>query len=309
MNPLGRLPVKGLADPVDVYQVTGAGAARTRLEAAVIRGLTRFVGRDTELGLLRHVQELAGNGYGQVAALMGEAGVGKSRLVYEFTHSHRLQGWVVLYGASLSYGQATSYLPVIELLKGYFKIQDRNDLREIREKVTGKLFTLDRALEPTLPALLALFNMPIDDPEWQSIDPTQRRQRTVEAVKRLLLREARHQPVLLVIEDLHWIDGDTQTLLDNLVDSLGSAQLLLLVNYRPEYQHSWNSKTHYSQLRLDMLPVENAGELLDALLGDNPGLAPLKQRLVKRGNPFFLEETVRTLVELKYWWANLADIG
>jgi tetratricopeptide (TPR) repeat protein len=230
---------------------------------------------------------------------VGEAGVGKSRLVYELTHSHRMQGWLVLESASVSYGKATSYLPVIDLLKGYFKIQDRDDLREIREKVMGKLLTLDRALEPTLPALLALLDVPTDDTAWQTLDPTTRRQQTLDAVKRLLLREAREQALLLIFEDLHWIDSETQALLDGLVESLGSARLLLLVNYRAEYQHAWGSKTSYSQMRLDALPAESAGELLDALLGDDPGLGPLKQLLVKRGNPFFLEETVRTLVETK----------
>ena len=296
---LGPVPVKGLAPPVEIFEVTGAGSARTRLQASARRGLTRFVGRDAELEQLRRAQQLAGEGRGQVAAIVGEAGVGKSRLVYELTHSHRLQGWLVLESASVSYGKATSYLPVIDLLKGYFKIQDRDDLREIREKVTGKLLTLDRALEPTLPALLALLDVAVDDAAWRTLDPGQRRQQTLDAVKRLLLREAREQPLLLIFEDLHWIDGETQALLDGLVDSLGSARLLLLVNYRPEYQHAWGSKTSYSQMRLDALPAESAGELLEALLGDDPGLQPLKQLFVKRGNPFFLEETVRTLVETK----------
>src|SRR3989442_1322637 len=296
---LGPVPVKGLAEAVEVYEVTGAGPARTRLQAAARRGLTRFVGRDAELEQLRRAQQLAGDGHGQAAAIVGEAGGGKSRLVYEFTHSHRLQDWMVLETAPVSYGKATSYFPVIDLLQGYFKIHDPDDLREIREKVTGKLLTLDRALEPTLPALLALLDVPVDDAPWQTLDPAQRRQQTLDAVKRLLLREAREQPLLVIFEDLHWIDGETQALLDGLVDSLGSARLLLLVNYRPEYQHPWGSKTSYSHLRLDALPPESAGELLEALLGEDPGLAPLKQLLVKRGNPFFLEETVRTLVETK----------
>jgi len=299
VKPLGPVPVKGLADVVEVYEVTGAGPARTRLQATARRGLTRFVGRDAELEQLRRAQQLAGDGHGQVAAVVGEAGVGKSRLVHEFTHSHRLQGWLVLESASVSYGKATSYAPVIDLLKGYFRIQDRDDLREVREKVTGKLLGLDEALKPTLPALLALLDVPVDDAAWRTLDPRQRRQRTLDAVKRLLLREAREQPLLVIFEDLHWIDSETQALLDSLVESLGSARLLLFVNYRPEYQHTWGSKTSYSQMRLDALPAESAGELLDALLGADPGLAPLKQLLVKRGNPFFLEETVRTLVETK----------
>jgi predicted ATPase len=188
---------------------------------------------------------------------------------------------------------------VIDLLKGYFKIRDRDDLREIREKVTGKLLTLDRALEPMLTALLALLDVPVDDSRWQALDPGQRRQRTLDAVKRLLLREAREQPLLLIFEDLHWVDGETQALLDVLVDSLGSARLLVLVNYRPEYHPPWGGQTSYSQLRLDALSAASTAELLEALLGEDPGLAPLKQLIVKRGNPFFLEETIRTLVETK----------
>src|SRR5262249_19769741 len=156
--------------------------------------------------------------------------------------------------------------PVIDLLKGYFKVQNRDDLREIREKVTGKLLTLDRALEPMLPELLALLDVPVDDAAWRTLDPALRRQRTLDAVKRLLLREAREQPLLLIFEDLHWIDGETQALLDGLIESLVSSRLLLLVNYRPEYQHAWGGKTSYSQLRLDALPAASAAELLEALL-------------------------------------------
>ncbi len=295
---LGPIPVKGLPDPIEVFELTGAGQARTRLQAAALRGLTRFVGRDAEVEHLRRVLGQASAGRGQVVAVVGEAGVGKSRLTYEFTHSHRVQDWLILEASSVSYGKATSYLPVIDLLKGYFKIGDRDDHREMRAKVLGRVLGLDRALEPLLPPLLALLDVPVeDDPAWQNLDPPQRRQRTLDAVKRLLLRESQAQPLLVVFEDLHWIDGETQALLDSLVESLGSARLLLLVNYRPEYEHRWGSKTAYSQLRLDTLPAESAAELLAALLGPDPGLAPLTQMLVKRGNPFFLEETVRTLVE------------
>jgi class 3 adenylate cyclase/tetratricopeptide (TPR) repeat protein len=294
---LGLVPVKGLAEAVDVYEVTGAGQARTRLQAATFRGLTRFVGRDAEVEHLRRVLSQADAGRGQVAAIVGEAGVGKSRLTYEFTHSHRVQDWLILEAPSVSYGKATGYLPVIDLLKGYFKIGDRDDHREIRAKILGRVLGLDRGLEPLLPPLLALLDVPVGDPAWGNLDPPQRRQRTLDAVKRLLLRESQVQPLLVVFEDLHWIDGETQALLDSLVESLGSARLLLLVNYRPEYEHRWGSKTAYSHLRLDTLPAESAAELLAALLGPDPGVAPLTQMLVKRGNPFFLEETVRTLVE------------
>jgi class 3 adenylate cyclase len=301
VRPLGPIPVKGLPEPVEVYEATGGGSVRTRLQAAAMRGFSRFVGRDAEMEQLRRALQQASDGHGQIVAVVGEPGVGKSRLFWEFSHSHRTQGWLILESGSFSYGKATPYLPVIDLLKSYFKIQDRDDDREIREKVTGKLLTLDKALEPILPAFLALLDVPVEDTEWQALDPPQRRQKTLEALKRLLLRESQVQPLLLVFEDLHWIDSETQTFLDNLIEGLPTARLLLLVNYRPEYQHDWSSKTFYTQLRLDPLPPESAEELLQALLGMDAALRPFRQLLIKRteGNPFFLEESVRTLVETK----------
>jgi class 3 adenylate cyclase/tetratricopeptide (TPR) repeat protein len=296
---LGAMPVKGMAEPVEAYELTGGGHARTRFQAAATRGLTRFVGRDAEVDQLRRALERAAGGHGQVVAVVGEAGVGKSRLFYEFTHSHRVQGWLIVESGSVSYGKATTYLPVIDLLKGYFKIEDRDDQREIRDKVIGRVLGLDRSLEPQLTPILALLAVPVDDPAWGALDPPQRRQRTLDAVKRLLLRESQVQPLLLVIEDLHWIDSETQALLDSVADSLGSIRALLLVNYRPEYDNRWGKKTYHTQIRLESLPPESTNELLRALLGDAPGLEPLEQMLRRRGNPFFLEETVRTLVETK----------
>jgi len=299
VNPLGPVPVKGLETPIEIYELTGAGPLRSRLHAAAARGLTRFVGREAEIEQLRQALGRAAAGHGQVVAIVGEPGVGKSRLIWEVTHSHRVHGWLALQAGALSYGKATSYLPAVDLLKGYFAIEDRDSPRVAREKVTGKLLTLDRALESDLPALLALLNAPSDDPQWARLDPPNRRRRTLDAVKRLLLRESQRQPLLVVVEDLHWIDGETQALLDGLVESLPAARLLLLVNYRPEYQHPWGSRTYYTQLRLDPLPPDSADELLGVLLGTDVSLDPLEGVLIARteGNPFFLEETVRALVE------------
>ena len=296
---LGSVNVKGLTEPVEVYEVTGPGVARTRLQAAAGRGLTRFVGRDAETEQLRKALEQARADRGQMVGVVGEPGLGKSRLFFEFIHSHRTQGWLILESGSVSYGKATPYLPVIDLLKAYFKIQDRDDQREIREKVTGKLLTLDESLKSTLPAFFTLLDLPVEDQQWQALDPPQKRQRTLDACKRLLFRESKAQPLLLVFEDLHWIDSETQTLLDSLVESLPTSRLLLLVNYRPEYQHGWANKTYYTQLRLDPLPPESAGEMLNSVLGNDHGLQSLKELLIERteGNPFFLEESVRTLVE------------
>lgn len=298
---LGPVQVKGLSEPLEVYEVIGAGPARSRLQAAAARGLTRFVGRGAELGTLHAALEKARSGHGQVVALMGEPGVGKSRLFWEFTHSRRTVDCLTLHGGSVSYGKATAYLPAIDLLKAYFGIEDRDDLRKIREKITGKLLTLDRSLEPALPAFLSLLDIAVEDQPWLSLNASQRRQRTLDAVKRLLLRESQLQPLVLVFEDLHWIDSETQALLDSLVESLPTARVLLLVNYRPEYKHGWGSKTYYTQLRIDPLPPESAEELLQGLLGDDASLQPLKRLLIQRteGNPFFLEESVRTLVETK----------
>ena len=201
---------------------------------------------------------------------MGEAGVGKSRLVWEFTRSHRTHGWLVLESGSVSYGKATPYLPVIELLKAYCRIQERDDPRAIRERVAGKLLMLDRALEPLLTPLLALLDVPVEDAAWDALDPPQRRQRTLEAVKRLLLRESQVQPLLLIFEDLHWIDAETQALLDGLIESLPTARILLLVNYRPEYQHAWGEQDLLPQLRIDPLAARERRRTAHRAAGRGP---------------------------------------
>ena len=298
---LGPVNVKGRGKPVDVYELTGAGTSRSRVQAQAGRGLTKFVGRSGEIERLDAAFEQSRAGHGQVVAVVGEPGVGKSRLFWEFTHSHRVDRCLILEAASISYGQATSYLPVIELLRRYFQLEGWDDKRRIREKVTGKLLALDRALEPSLPALLALLDVPVEDEEWRRLEPFERRQRTLDGVRHLLLRESRVQPLVVVFEDLHWVDSASQAVLDSLVESLPGARLLLLVNYRPEYQHGWGNKTYYTQLRIDPLAPPSADELLRILLGADTSLAGLKRVLIEKteGNPFFLEEIARTLVETK----------
>ncbi len=296
---LGPIPVKGLSHPMEVFELAGAWPARTHLQAFAARDLTRFVGRQAELEAIRHALDQAGAGHGQLVAVIGEAGVGKTRLFYEVICSHRPHGWLLLECHGVSHGKAIPYLPIHDLLKAYFQIEARDDGARVREKLTGKLLALDEALRPTLPALLTLLDVPAEDREWQALDPPQRRQQTLDALKRLLLRDSQVQPLVVVCENLHWIDTETQACLDSLVESLPTARILLLVNYRPEYQHTWGSKTYYTQLRLDPLPPTCTQTLLQALLGDDAALAPLKRVLVERteGNPFFLEESVRTLVE------------
>ncbi len=314
VRPLGPIPVKGVAEPVEIFELVGAAAVRTRLQAARARGFTRFVGRDTEMEQVRQAAEQARRGRGQVVAVVGEPGVGKSRLFYEFIHSPWLvrardgtsaaesaDGWLVLEASSVSYGKATPFLPLADLLRDYFRIDDRDDTRSVRAKVTGMLLTLDRALDDAVPAVMWVLDALAPDDAFMTLPPAQRRRRAVESVKRLLLRESQIQPLLLVFEDLHWIDAETQDVLDSLVESLPSAPVLLAVNYRPEYRHGWGGKTYYRQLRIDPLAPETADALLRTLLGVDPSVQPLLPVLIRRteGNPLFLEESVRTLVETR----------
>ena len=297
----GPVAVRGLPAPIEVYELAGPGAVRSRLHAAAARGLTRFVGRDREMDQLRRALEQARDGHGQLVAVLGEPGVGKSRLFWELMHSHRMQGWRLLESGGVSYGKATAYLPIVELLRAYFQIGARDDTRTIREKVIGKVLSLDRALEPTLSPLLALLDVPVRDEAWTRLDPSQRRRRTMEAVTGLLFRESQVQPLLVLVEDLHWIDAETEATLGSLVESLPTARMLLLVNYRPEYEHGWGHKSYYRQLRIEPLPAESAEDLLTGLLGSAAELHALKRTLIARteGNPLFLEESVQTLVETK----------
>jgi len=274
-----------------------AGLERTGLGLG--ERLTPFVARDPELAQLDQALQQAQTCHGQVIGVVGEPGVGKSRLFWEFIASHRTPDSLSLVGTAASYGKATPYLPVIDLLKAHFGIEPRNDASEVRERMTEKVLSLERALAPALPALLALLDVSADDAQWQELDPQQKRRRTLEAVKLLLVEESRRQPVVLVFEDLHWVDSETQAVLDTLVESLPGHRVLLLVSYRPEYRHAWGGKTYYAQLRLDPLSPKNAHALLDRLVGRDEATAALKTVLIERtgGNPFFLEEGVRAAVE------------
>jgi class 3 adenylate cyclase/tetratricopeptide (TPR) repeat protein len=299
VEPLGSVAVKGLPEPIEAYQLTGAGPARTRLEAAAPRGLTRFVGREAELRMLERALERAQAGTGQVVALVGEPGVGKSRIAREFSQPHRARRWLILATACVSYGRATPYLPIVELLKAYFQIETRDDERKVREKVMGRLLALDPGLESAVVPVLSLLGAAGQDTDWMALDPDQRRLQTLDAVKRLFTRESRAQPILVIVEDLHWIDTESQAVLDTIVEILPTARILLLVNYRPEWHHAWGSKTYCTGLEIDPLPAESSQALLRSLLGDAAGLEALGSILIERaqGNPFFLEESVRSLAE------------
>jgi class 3 adenylate cyclase/tetratricopeptide (TPR) repeat protein len=326
---LGPTRIKGVSEPVELFEVTGLGPLRTRLQRAVGRGLTKFVGREREIEAMRHAAALAKEGRGQLVAVIAEPGVGKSRLFYEFKLRSQ-SGWMVLEAFSVSHGKASPYLPVIELLHGYFGIEASDDGRKQREKVNGRIVTLDPTLEDTRTYLFALLGLVEGDDPLAHMNPPSRRRRTLDAIKRILLRESLNQPLMVLFEDLHWIDQETQALLNLLVEGIANAPVLMLVNYRPEYTHSWGSKTYYTQLRLDPLDKESADEMLSTLLsmplarsvqstepalrsgsdergkrsdepraGEGADLAPLKRLILEKteGNPLFMEEIVLSLFE------------
>jgi class 3 adenylate cyclase/tetratricopeptide (TPR) repeat protein len=295
---LGPVQIKGMAQPVNVFEVAGLGPLRTRLQVAARRGLTKFVGRESEVAQMRRALESARAGHGQLVAAMGDPGVGKSRLFFEFKAMAQ-SGCLILEAYSVSHGKASAYLPVIDLLKGYFKIATEDDERTRREKVTGKVLALDRSLEDTLSYLFGLLGIVEADNPLAQMDGQIKRRRTLDAIKRILVRESMNQPLMVIFEDLHWIEEQTQVLLNLLADSIGTAKILLLVNYRPEYSHQWGSRTYYTQLRLDPLGKDSADEMLLALLGDGRDLEPLKRVIIDKteGNPFFMEETVQVLLE------------
>jgi predicted ATPase/class 3 adenylate cyclase len=302
---LGLTQIKGVEEPLRIYEVFGLGQLRTRLQVSASRyGLTRFVGRHSEMEQLKRALEHAKAGHGQIVGTMGEPGLGKSRLFYEFKLLS-LGGCLVLEAYSVSHGKATAYLPVIELLKGYFDIQAQDDERKRREKVTGKVLNLDRSLEDTLPYLFALLGIEEQPSPLAQMDAQIRRRRTFEALKKLFLRESLNQSLVLIFEDLHWIDGETQGFLEVLSESVASAKILLLTNYRPEYRHEWGQKTYYTQLRLAPFGKAEAEEFLDVLLGTTVGatgrspLHDLKQLILDKtqGTPFFMEEIVQELRE------------
>jgi adenylate cyclase len=297
---LGATQVKGIPTPLLVYEVLGPGALRTRLQRAAHRGLAQFVGRERELACLHAALEQTRAGHGQIVAAVGEAGVGKSRLFYEFKERTR-RGCLVLETFSVSHGKAFANLPLMELLRNYFQIAAQDDERRCREKVLGKMLTLERQFERSVPYVLSLLGIGEPDPALAEMDPSIRRDRTFDAIVELLARESRDQPVQLLFEDLQWLDRETEAFLAHLVEHVPHTRILLLVNYRPEYRPRWRCTDDCKRLRLESLTAAEAGGLLAALLGGDVDLAPLTQLILEKteGNPFFMEEVVQTLVEEK----------
>jgi class 3 adenylate cyclase/predicted ATPase len=298
LRALGPTEIKGIDEPVNVYEVIGPGPLRGHFELAAQRGLTRFVGRERELAELQRALQFAIGGQGQIVAVLADAGTGKSRLFHEFKATLP-DGCKLLEAYSVSHGTASAWLPVLELLRGFFGIENEVEPASRRNKVRAKLMMLDPALSEVALYLLGLLGIQEDPDPLAQMDAAIRRQRTLEGIKRIILRESMDQPVVLIFEDLHWIDGETQALLDLLADAIGNTRILLLVNYRPEYHHIWANESCYSQLSLDALDRQSAEQMLAALLTDSAEFSPLKRLIIERsgGNPFFIEEMVQALFD------------
>lgn len=315
---LGALKVKGFSTAIDAFELTGATTARNRLQAAAARGLSRFVGRQAEIEFIQRVMQQTAAGHGQVLAVVGEAGMGKSRLLQHFLACGVAPEWRVLEAPSVSYGKANLYFPVIQLLRGYFSLTEATESGKVQSVVAEQVLRLSPTLCDTIAPILALLDalpqgqtdgeplsfaslpeVSLAVAKYQSMEPQDRRRRTFDALTRLFLAESQKQPLLLVFEDLHWIDGETEEFLNVLVESLTRGRIFLLVNYRPGFSHTWANRDYYTRLRLTPLPSTGSAELLDSLLGSDDDLASLKDLLIKRtdGNPFFVEESVRSLAE------------
>jgi len=297
----GPMPIKGLREPVEVWELKRASPVTSSLGVIAGRVQTAMLGRGAEMGTLKRLLARARAGRGQLATLVGEPGVGKSRLVWELTREAAADGWQMHEAACVSYGTLTPYLPARNLLTKYFDVEDGDDARRIREKVATRMVALDTKLAGGVSAILALGNVPNEDADWDALEPTARRQRILKAVRELLLAESRRVPLLLVVENLQWADSETHALIEEVAASLTDARILVVVSARPEHRRDWPTTGEATEIRLDPLPPDSAQALADSILGTASELTPLKRRLVTHtaGNPFFLEETVQALVETR----------
>jgi class 3 adenylate cyclase/tetratricopeptide (TPR) repeat protein len=296
---LGAFNLRGVSEPARAFRLVGLGELRTRFEVSRRRGLTRFVGRDDDLQALEAALARCGEGNGQVVGVVGEAGVGKSRLCFEFLEGCRARKLQVLEGRAVAHGKNVPFLPILQILRAYFGIVEQDDDRAAREKMAGRLLLLDDGFRETLPLLFEFSG--VSDPEWPArrMDPEVRQRQLFGALRRLVQTGRPESPVVTSIEDLHWIDGGSEAFLEQWVDAIAGTPGLLLVNFRPEYHADWMQKSYYRQLPLAPLGPEAIRELLDDLLGTDPSIAGLAETIHRRtgGNPFFTEEVVQSLIE------------
>lgn len=295
----GGVKVKGVRDPLETYELLGPGTSHSRLAARATQGLSPFVGRTRELVQLQETLALVGPGRGQVVTLIGEAGVGKSRLLEELKPTLRTQGYLLIEGAAFPYGKTRAYLPLIEMLKHYCDLSDQDSPETYRTRLQGKLAALDASLIEYVPVLLELFGIDSNDPATASLPAEARLQRILDAIKRLIAAQSRRQPVALIIEDLHWLDARSLAFLHSLVTGIAALPVVLLCTHRPGTTYPWEDQSFVHRLQVVPLPRDLITSLFTALVGTDPTVAPLAALASERsgGNPFFLEEIIQNLVE------------
>ncbi len=298
-EPLGKVSVKGKEEPLEAYELIEAGEVETRIEAAVAKGLTRFVGRKKEIAALKGAFEKAQSGSGQVVGIVGEAGVGKSRLFLEMRGMLPKKEYTYLQGRCLHYGGSMAYLPILDILRAYFDIEEGDREFVIKKKTEQKTAQLDETLKDVLPPLHDILSLKVDDEEYLKLEPQQRREKTFEAIRDLLIRESQSRPLVLAIEDLHWVDRTSEEFLTYLIGWLANAHILLILLYRPEYTHTWGSKSYYSQIWVDQLSMKTSAELVQSILEEGEVAPELRELVLNRaaGNPLFMEEFTHTLLE------------
>jgi class 3 adenylate cyclase/tetratricopeptide (TPR) repeat protein len=299
LNSRGPTRVKGVAEPVNVFEVTGPGPLRTKLDVARARGFSRFVGRDSDMQTLDAALEQAQAGNGQVVGIVAEAGTGKSRLCFEFVERCRARGMSVLVGRAVAHGKNIPYLPMLEVFRGYFGITEADSDQAVREKIAGRLLLTDESLRELLPVVFEFFG--VTDPERPPprMDP-EAKLRQLFAVLRKEVREGKAANRLVtLIEDLHWMDAGSEAFLEQWVEAIAGSRLLLIVNFRPEYHTTWTAKSYYRQIPLAPLGPEAVREMLEDLIGHDASIEGLAQSIYARtgGNPFFTEEVVQSLIE------------
>jgi class 3 adenylate cyclase len=294
---LGSVAVKGVREPVRVHEIEGVGALRTRFDASRARGLARFVGRADEMGVLDAALTRAREGHGPVVGMVAEAGIGKSRLGFEFAERCRARGIAVYEAQALAHGKMIPFLPVLQLLRSLFGISDEKSPADARRKVAGTVLLVDTALDPVLPSLFDFLGIPDPNRPALAMDPEARQRQLVGLLQRLL--RARSETAVLLVEDLHWLDPASQAFFAAIVEAVSGTQVLLVANFRPEFEAAWMRRSWYQQLPLAPLGKEAAEELLAELLGSDPSLVSLVAAIRERtgGNPFFVEEIVQSLAE------------
>ena len=298
LRSLGKIPVKGKTEPQEVYELMGVSSVVTRLDASVARGLTRYIGREREMESLMACYEKVQAGLGQVVGIIAEAGVGKSRLVLEL-RTRLPEDNTYLEGHCLPYGSSIPFLPLLDILRSFFDIQEGEPETLSKEKMRRKTLGLHEKLMDALPAFQDLLCPPAEDESWSNLEPKEKRLKTFEAMRDLLIRLSQDRPLILMVDDIHWADKTSEEFLDYFIGWLANTRILLLLLYRPEHTHPWGSKSYYSQIRLDQLSEGTSAELVQSILEGGEVVPGIMELILTRaaGNPLFMEELTKTLLE------------